>query len=231
MVPQTFGLIRDVFPPQHLGKAFAAFGPVIGLSTVLGPVVAGLLLEADLFGSGWRSLFWLNLPLCAVALVCGPRVLPAGAPRRHGLRLDGVGTVLLGTASFLLVFPLVDGRDAGVAGLGVRRAASRLAARCSALFVVHQRGAAAGRADDAGGGQRAAQALLRLRRRLHLVLLRQHRRVRLAIGLFLQLGLGFGPMHAALYLAALAVGAFVGSGVGAWAATAVGRPILHVGLS
>ena len=43
MVPQTFGLIRDLFPPQHLGKAFAAFGPVIGLSTVLGPVVAGVL--------------------------------------------------------------------------------------------------------------------------------------------------------------------------------------------
>ena len=47
----------------------------------------------------------------------------------------------------------------------------------------------------------------------------------------LQLGLGFGPMPAALYLAAMAVGAFVGSGVGAWAATAVGRPILHVGLA
>ena len=34
MVPQSFGLIRDVFPPQHMGKAFAALGPVIGLSTV-----------------------------------------------------------------------------------------------------------------------------------------------------------------------------------------------------
>ena len=38
-------------------------------------------------------------------------------------------------------------------------------------------------------------------------------------------------MHAALYLAAMAVGAFFGSGVGAWAASAVGRPILHVGLT
>ena len=53
----------------------------------------------------------------------------------------------------------------------------------------------------------------------------------LTIGLFLQIGLGFTPMHAALYLAAMAVGAFFGSGVGAWAATAVGRPILHVGLT
>ncbi len=38
-------------------------------------------------------------------------------------------------------------------------------------------------------------------------------------------------MHASLYLAAMAVGAFLGAGVGAWAATAIGRPILHVGLS
>jgi len=53
----------------------------------------------------------------------------------------------------------------------------------------------------------------------------------LTMGLFLQIGLGFTAMHASLYLAAMAVGAFFGSGVGAWAATAVGRPILHVGLT
>jgi MFS family permease len=41
MIPQTFGLIRDIFGPADIGKAFAAFGPAIGLSTVLGPVVAG----------------------------------------------------------------------------------------------------------------------------------------------------------------------------------------------
>jgi len=53
----------------------------------------------------------------------------------------------------------------------------------------------------------------------------------LTTGLFLQIGLGFSALDAALYLAAMAVGAFVGSGVGAWAATAAGRPILHVGLT
>jgi hypothetical protein len=53
----------------------------------------------------------------------------------------------------------------------------------------------------------------------------------LTTGLFLQIGLGMTPMRAALYLAGFAVGAFFGSGVGAWATTAVGRPILHVGLA
>src|SRR5258708_12738566 len=53
----------------------------------------------------------------------------------------------------------------------------------------------------------------------------------LTMSLFLQIGLGFTPVHASLLLAAMAAGAFAGSGVGAWAATAVGRPILHTGLT
>ena len=53
----------------------------------------------------------------------------------------------------------------------------------------------------------------------------------LTMGLFLQIGLGFTPLHASLLLAAMAAGAFIGSGVGAWPETAVGRPILHIGLT
>jgi MFS family permease len=56
MLPQVFGLIRDIFPPKEMGKAWAILGPVSGLSAVLGPIVAGLLIDADLFGSGWRMM-------------------------------------------------------------------------------------------------------------------------------------------------------------------------------
>src|SRR4051812_30997089 len=42
ITPQGFGLIRDLFPPHRMPQAFAALGPVIGVSTVAGPVVAGL---------------------------------------------------------------------------------------------------------------------------------------------------------------------------------------------
>ena len=114
MVPQCFGLIRDVFPPQQIGKAFAAFGPVIGLSTVLGPVVAGLLMKADLFGSDWRALFLINLPVGVFALVLGS----ARAARRLARRTPVCASTASApccsaTASFLLVFPLVDGRTQG----------------------------------------------------------------------------------------------------------------------
>lgn len=229
LVPQTFGLIRDVFPPAHIGKAFAALGPTIGLSTVLGPVVAGLLMKADLFGSDWRSLFLINLPVGVFALVLGARVLPEGAPSHAGLRLDGVGTVLLATASFLLVFPLVDGRTQGwppwVFALLIA------SAPMFALLIVQQRARL-----RAGRAPLVEFSVLRKRSYVFgvlftLVFFGTLVGFSLTMGLFLQIGLGFTPMHASLYLAAMAVGAFLGAGVGAWAATAIGRPILHVGLS
>src|SRR6266702_5967809 len=53
MVPQGFGLIKELFPGKEMSKAFAIFGPAIGLSTILGPVVAGALVNANLFGTSW----------------------------------------------------------------------------------------------------------------------------------------------------------------------------------
>ncbi|HEY4701775.1 MAG TPA: MFS transporter, partial [Streptosporangiaceae bacterium] len=113
LTPQAFGLIRDLFPPAQMSKAFAFLGPVIGLSTVAGPIVAGLLLKADLLGTDWRALFLINLPLGVFALAVGARVLPGRPAARRRVRLDGAGTALLAAASFLLVFPLVDGRTLG----------------------------------------------------------------------------------------------------------------------
>src|SRR5262245_53105487 len=113
MIPQTFGLIRDLFGPAQIGKAFAAFGPVIGLSTVLGPVVAGALIKLDPFGTDWRSLFLLNIPVGLFAIIVGRRALPDVEPAHRGARLDWVGTALMAAVSLLVVFPLVEGRSLG----------------------------------------------------------------------------------------------------------------------
>jgi len=228
LTPQTFGLIRDLFPPDQIGKAFAAFGPVIGLSTVAGPVVAGLLIKADPFGTDWRSLFLINLPVGVFALVVGARVLPTGGGARR-VRLDVVGTLLMAAVSFLLVFPLVDGRAQGWPAwiFAVLAAAVPMLG----LFVVQQR-----RRLRAGATPLIELSVLAKRSYVSgvvftLVFFGSIVGLGLTLGLFMQIGLGFSPMKAALFTAALAVGAFFGSGVGAWAATAVGRPILHVGLT
>ncbi|MGH3416988.1 MAG: MFS transporter, partial [Actinocrinis sp.] len=137
MVPQCFGLIRDLFPPRELGKAFSALGPVIGLSTIAGPIVAGALIDANLFGSGWRAVFGINLPLAAFALVGALKALPdKPAVGGRTMKLDGVGALLAGAAMFLLVYPLVQGRELGwPAWTGLEFAG---AAVLFALFGLHQ---------------------------------------------------------------------------------------------
>jgi MFS family permease len=57
MIPQGMALVKVVFPPQNLRKALIPFGPIMGLATVAGPILAGWLLHLDLFGSQWRSIF------------------------------------------------------------------------------------------------------------------------------------------------------------------------------
>lgn len=230
ITPQAFGLIRDLFPPAKISKAFAALGPVIGLSTVAGPIVAGLLIKADLFGTDWRALFLINLPLGAFALAVGARVLPRRPLAGGGsVRLDGVGTVLLAAASFLLVFPLVDGRGLGWPAWIFGAAAA--AVPVLAVFIVQQR-----RRLRAGRTPLVEVSVLRKRSYVSgvlfvLLFFAAIVGFSLTMGLFLQIGLGYTAIHASLLLAAMAAGAFVGSGVGAWAATAVGRPILHIGLT
>ncbi|MGH3240394.1 MAG: MFS transporter, partial [Spirillospora sp.] len=113
MIPQGFGLIRDLFGAKDIGKAFALFGPVIGLATILGPVVAGLLVDADLFGTGWRAIFLINVPVGAYALVIGARVLPAPVNADRSGGLDGTGMLLGALGMSMLVYPLVQGRELG----------------------------------------------------------------------------------------------------------------------
>lgn len=112
LIPQGLGIVREVFPPAQQGSAFAVFGPVIGMSAVLGPIVGGALVDADAFGSGWRLIFFVNLPLGLAAAVGATRIMPESrAPRPPSI--DLVGTAIAALAVGLLVYPLVQGRQAG----------------------------------------------------------------------------------------------------------------------
>ncbi|WP_242884673.1 MFS transporter [Actinomadura litoris] len=76
MVPQVFGIIRASFAPGERAKAFGAYGAVQGLASVAGPLLGGLLVDGDVFGLGWRAIFWINVPVSVLALVVGARALP-----------------------------------------------------------------------------------------------------------------------------------------------------------
>src|SRR5213083_1071347 len=76
LIPQGFGMIKEVFDEHEITKAFALFGPVMGLSAVAAPILGGALVDADLLGTGWRAIFLVNLPLGIAGLVGALRVMP-----------------------------------------------------------------------------------------------------------------------------------------------------------
>jgi MFS family permease len=112
LLPQGFGLIRASFPPEEYGKAFAVFGPVFGLGGILGPVLGGALIEANMFDLGWRSVFLVNLPIGIIATVIAWRILPK-TPGDKTIKIDLVGTAIIMVSSALLVYPLIQGQVEG----------------------------------------------------------------------------------------------------------------------
>jgi len=109
LLPQGFGLLKAVFPPSELAGAFGVFGPVFGLAGILGPIIGGGLIQADLFGLGWRAVFLVNLPIGAAAAVIAFVVLPKVAGDR-AIKIDLLGAFLVILASGLLIYPLIQGQ-------------------------------------------------------------------------------------------------------------------------
>jgi len=112
LLPQGFGLIRQAFPPEEFGKAFAVFGPVFGLGGILGPIVGGFIIQSNLFNIGWRDVFLVNIPIGLVAIVLAWRMLPRQAGDRS-VTIDVISAVLAAGAAALLVLPLIQGQQAG----------------------------------------------------------------------------------------------------------------------
>lgn len=112
MIPQVLSLIQRTFTGEARGRALGAYAAVLATGAAAGQVLGGVLVSADLFGTGWRPVFLVNVPIGTVLLVLGARVLPpdvtAGARAR---RLDLPGLVLLAAAVTLLTVPLVLGHE------------------------------------------------------------------------------------------------------------------------
>ena len=112
MIPQVLSLIQRTYTaPGPRARAMSLYATVISGGAVLGQVLGGLLVSADLFGSSWRPVFLVNVPVGLAVLAFG-RLLPAG--RFDGVRtLDLPGLALLTPAVFALVLPLVLGQPLG----------------------------------------------------------------------------------------------------------------------
>ncbi|MCI3239842.1 MFS transporter [Streptomyces spinosisporus] len=112
MLPQVLATIQSATAGQRRAKAMGLYGATAGLSMVAGQILGGILVAADVWGTGWRSVFLVNVPVVVVGLVLAVRGVPE-TRSQHPEPVDGPGTVLLTATLLALLAPLTEGRSAG----------------------------------------------------------------------------------------------------------------------
>jgi len=201
-----------MYEPKERAAVFVVIGALSGTAAVIGPLFGGWLVTHDAFGIGWRSIFVINIPVGIALLVLAARHLPNTRSERAP-RLDLTGVALATGGLFLLVFPLIEGREQGwPAWIWAMFAASAVVL---AVFVVNQ----------VRTERRAQSSLLPM----HLFRNRGFASglvtqatfqgsmagIILALAIYVQNGLGFSAMSAGLVLLPFSLGAFVGVGISA----------------
>ena len=113
-VPSVTAYIQLLFTGRTRGKAFAIMGAVIGVSSALGPLIGGLLIQAFGNTNGWRLVFVVNLPFGIAALIAAFFLLPKGSESRGGPGgVDAIGLLLLSGGLVAILVPLIEGQDQG----------------------------------------------------------------------------------------------------------------------
>jgi EmrB/QacA subfamily drug resistance transporter len=201
MFPQMLSMIQVEFAPEERAKCFALMGGVQGAGAILGQVLGGGLISLNVLGLDWRSVFLINVPVGIAALIAAQRLVPesrSDSARRLDLGGVALGSLVLG----LVVFPLVEGRQAGWPWWVPVAFAAALPV--GALWVAHER-----RVHARGGSPLVELELFRERSfglGVGLVLLFwMVTSFFLLLGLYLQDGLGYSPIAAGLLFLPLAV--------------------------
>ncbi|SEM46291.1 MFS transporter [Streptacidiphilus jiangxiensis] len=226
MAPQVLAIIRTAYQGAAQARAIALYAVTMGLGAVCGQLVGGLLIKADLFGSGWRACFLINLPVGLAALALVRRCLPESrAPRRP--RLDNLGTLLIAATLVALLLPLVQGRAAGWplwTWLSLAAAAVLLV-----VFAVHQR-----RSARRGGSPLVPPALFRDRgftvsAVAQVLFAAGQGSFFLILALYLQLGRGLDALSSGVVFTVMALGYFESSRRSHLVAARLGRHAVTLG--
>jgi EmrB/QacA subfamily drug resistance transporter len=112
MVPQVVALITATFPARERSKALGFYGATMGLGFVSGQILGGGLIQANIFGLGWRAIFLVNVPVGIIALIVATVVVPKATGLRKP-RLDPLGAIGVSGGLALALVPLTLGRDEG----------------------------------------------------------------------------------------------------------------------
>ncbi len=109
MIPQVLALLTANFSPEERPRVFSLFGVTVGLGTVAGQILGGVLLHLDILGWGWRPIFLVNVPIGITAIILARRLIPESRPDKAD-RLDPLGVVLLTAGVGAITAPLVLGQ-------------------------------------------------------------------------------------------------------------------------
>ncbi len=231
LTPQNTGLIQELFSGAERGKAFGLFGTTVSLSTAVGPLIGGSIIAVFGAEDGWRWVFFVNVPIGALALVLAARLLPRAPRRGSSLRseLDFVGIGLLGVAVLGVLFPLVQSDQGGLAAFWWMPVA---AVPFGAAFVLWERRVV----------RRGGSPLLDVRlftetpgyatgAAIGAVYFAGFSGIWLVFALFFQQGLGYTPLESGLIVTPFAIGAAVSAAVAGRLVARLGRRLTLLGLS
>lgn len=112
IITQSLSIFQVSFPPGERATILGLFGAVSGISAALGPPLAGLLMHADIFGLGWRPIFLINLPI-GLATLIGAALFVRESRSERPPKLDLAGVLGLSVALLALLYPLIQGGDLG----------------------------------------------------------------------------------------------------------------------
>lgn len=112
MLPQVLATIHSATSGPRRAKALSMYGATAGLAMVVGQILGGVLVAADIAGSGWRAIFLVNVPVAAAGVLLAVRTVPETRSQRPA-PIDVPGTLLLAATLSTLLAPLTEGRAAG----------------------------------------------------------------------------------------------------------------------
>lgn len=226
MIPQVLSIIQVLFKPKERAAVFGLVGAISGLAAVAGPLLGGLLVSGNAFGLGWRSIFVINVPVGILLLIASFAFVPDSKSEKP-VKLDIFGVSLIIVALFLIIFPLIQGREQGwPLWIWLMLGTSPLLIGAFVALQNHE--------EKASGMPLIPPSLFKNRGFsagvvTSFLALSSIGAFFLIWALYLQTGLGFSALEAGLTSLPFSIGAFFGSGIAVPLAPKIGKLLIVIG--
>jgi MFS family permease len=137
LIPQVLATFHHTLDGERKARALALYGATSGIAAVVGQIVGGLLVSADIAGSAWRPIFLVNVPVGVVVLLVAARTVPA-TRSPHPVGVDVPGTILFAATLTALLVPLTEGHSLGWPAWTWALIALAVVLGCVAFVVEHR---------------------------------------------------------------------------------------------